>query len=97
MQKVNGVDQGLRILIMQLLVVDLVVPCDQAGGFEAAATYDIRLWVVEAVRLVAWFIFDWSFPFVFCISHQGHTLIALEVDIEKDSCIVLLTKYSQHS
>lgn len=27
---------------MQLLVVDLVVPCDQAGGFQTAATYDIK-------------------------------------------------------
>lgn len=62
---------------MQLLVVDLIVPCDQAGGFETAAIYDIRLWVVEVVRLVAWLIFDLSFPFVFCISHRGHTLNAL--------------------
>lgn len=83
---------------MELLVVDLIVPCDQAGGFETAATYDIRLWVIEVVRLVAWFIiFDWSFPFVFCISHWGHTFNALGVDIENDSCIVLLTNYSQHS
>lgn len=47
--------------------------------------------------MVAWFIFDWSTPFVFCISHRGYTFNALEVDIEKDSCIVVLTKYSQHS
>lgn len=40
MQKVDGVDQVLRNLIMELLAVDLAVPYDQAGSLEQVTTYD---------------------------------------------------------